>query len=180
MRPNIDNNNDNITTAYDMTPGRSHQLPEYSTDLHKKSFLIRCLYSFVRWNRFLSAFYCILMVLFCLLFDMRLSHLLSSVLWHCWMGGTKGIRPVNNLIGGVLAWLSVCNEVQTCMWPSWCHYHPKSLASVNSRLVLPLWYRLTRLVLDKGLLNGCVCVYVCVCLSHVINITYTHTYEMLF
>ena len=30
------------------TPGHSHQLPEYSTDLHKKSFLIRYLYSFVK------------------------------------------------------------------------------------------------------------------------------------
>ena len=34
-----------------------------------------------------------------------------------------------------------------------------SLASVKSRLVLPFCYRLTRVVLDKGLLNG-VCVYV--------------------
>jgi len=32
-----------------------------------------------------------------------------------------------------------------------------SLASVKSRLVLPFWYRLTRVVLEKGLLNGCVC-----------------------
>jgi len=30
-------------------------------------------------------------------------------------------------------------------------------ASVKSRLVLPLWYRLTRVVPDKGPLNGCVC-----------------------
>ena len=30
------------------TPGHSHQLPEYSTDLHKKSFLLRTLYSFVK------------------------------------------------------------------------------------------------------------------------------------
>ena len=33
-------------------------------------------------------------------------------------------------------------------------------ASVKSRLVLPLWYRLTRVVPDKGPLNGCVCVFV--------------------
>jgi len=34
-----------------------------------------------------------------------------------------------------------------------------SLASVKSRLVLPFWYRLTRVVLDKGLpLIGHVCV----------------------
>ena len=32
-----------------------------------------------------------------------------------------------------------------------------SLASVKSRLVLPFWYRLTRVVLDKGPLNGRVC-----------------------
>jgi len=28
---------------------------------------------------------------------------------------------------------------------------------------LPFWYRLTRVVPDKGPLNGCVCVCVCVC-----------------
>ena len=38
-----------------------------------------------------------------------------------------------------------------------------SLASVKSRLVLPFWYRLTRVVLDKGSLNGCVCVCVRAC-----------------
>jgi len=57
-----------------------------------------------------------------------------------------------------LAWLSVWSKVQTCIWPSWCHCHSLSLASVKSRLVLPFWYRLTRVVLDKGPLNGCVCV----------------------
>jgi len=31
-----------------------------------------------------------------------------------------------------------------------------SLASVKSRLVVPFWYRLTQVVLDKGPLNGCV------------------------
>jgi len=32
---------------------------------------------------------------------------------------------------------------------------PLSLASVKSRLVLPFWYRLTWVVPEKGLLNGC-------------------------
>ena len=41
---------------------------------------------------------------------------------------------------------------------------PLSLASVKSRLVLPFWYRLTRVVLDKGPLNVCVCVCLCLCL----------------
>ena len=35
---------------------------------------------------------------------------------------------------------------------------PLSLASVKSRLVSPFSYRLTRVVPDKGPLNGCVCV----------------------
>ena len=64
---------------------------------------------------------------------------LPSVLWRCWLGGRK-----------VLAWLSVCNEVQTCMWPSWCHCHSLSLASVKSRLVLPFWYQPAQVVLEKG------------------------------
>ena len=62
----------------------------------------------------------------------------------------------SGLSGGVLAWLSVWSEVQTCIRPSWCHCHSLSLASVKSRLVLPFWYRLTRVVLDKGSLNVCV------------------------
>ena len=61
--------------------------------------------------------------------------------------------------GGVLAWLSVWSELQTCTCPSWCHFHSLSLASVKSRLVLPFWYRLTWVVPEKGPLNGYVCVY---------------------
>jgi len=40
--------------------------------------------------------------------------------------------------------------------PSRFHCHSLSLASVKSRLVLPFWYQLTRVVPDKELLNGCV------------------------
>ena len=82
---------------------------------------------------------------------------LPSVLWRCWLGGRKGIRPVRKLSGEVVAWLSVWSEVQICIWPSWCHCHSLSLASVKSRLVLPFRYWLTQVVLDKGPLNGCVC-----------------------
>ena len=86
---------------------------------------------------------------------------MPSVLWRCWLGGRKGIRPVKNS-GGVLAWLSVWSEVQTCICSCWCHCHSLCLASVKSRLVLPFWYRLTRVVPDKGPLNRCLCVCVCV------------------
>jgi len=68
-------------------------------------------------------------------------------------------------VGWAVAWLSVSSEVMTCIWPSWCHCHSLSLASVKSRLVLPFWYRLTRVVPDKGSLNVCVCVCVSVELS---------------
>ena len=56
-----------------------------------------------------------------------------------------------------MAWLFVWSKVQTCIWSSGCHCNSLSLASVKSRLVLPFWYRLTRVVSDKGLLNGCWC-----------------------
>ena len=89
--------------------------------------------------------------------------LMPSVLWCCWLGGRKGIRPVKKLSGGVLAWLSVWSEMHTCIRPSWCHCHSLSLASVKSRLVLPFWYQLTQVVQDKELLKGYVCVCQCSC-----------------
>ena len=83
---------------------------------------------------------------------------MPSVLWRCWLGGRKGIRPVKKLSGEVLAWLSVWSEVQTCICSSWCHCHSLSLASVKSRLVLFFWYRLTWVGPEKWPSNGCVCV----------------------
>jgi len=73
-------------------------------------------------------------------------------------GRQEGHPACKKLSTGVLAWLSVWSEVQTRIWPSWCDCYSLSLASVKSRLVLPFWYRLTRLVLEKGPLNRCVCV----------------------
>ena len=73
---------------------------------------------------------------------------MPSVLWLCWLGGRNGIRPVKKLSGGELVWLFVWREVQICIWPSWCHWHLLSFASVKSRLVLPFW--LTWVVSEKG------------------------------
>jgi len=56
--------------------------------------------------------------------------------------------------GGVLVWLSVCSEVQTCIMAQLMPLPPLSLASVKSRFVLPFWYWLTWVVPDKGPLNG--------------------------
>jgi len=77
---------------------------------------------------------------------------LPSVLWQCWLGVRKNIRP--ELSDEVLAWLSICSKVQMiCMWSSWCHYHQSSFASLKSRLVWPFWCRLIQVVLENRLLN---------------------------
>ena len=85
------------------------------------------------------------------------------------VGRQEGHAACKKLSGGVLAWLSVWCEVQTCIWPSCWQCHSLSLAPVKSRLVSPFWYRLTRVVLDRGPLNGCVCVCMCVSLVCVIE-----------
>ena len=73
------------------------------------------------------------------------------------VGWQEGHPACKKLSGEVLAWLSVRSKVQTCIWPSGFHCHSLSLASIKSRLVLPFWFRLTRVVPDKGPLNGCMC-----------------------
>ena len=94
---------------------------------------------------------------------LRLQCFLPSVLWRCWLGGRKGIRPVKNEWWGV--GVIVCLERgASCIWPSWCHCHSLSLAPVKSRLVLPFWYRLTQVVLEKRPLNGCSSWYEQVCI----------------
>ena len=60
--------------------------------------------------------------------------LLHSVLWRCWLGGRKSIRPVNKLSGGMLAWLSVWVKMQICIWPSWCYCHSLSVVPINPDL----------------------------------------------
>ena len=47
----------------------------------------------------------------------------------------EGHRACKKQSGGVLAWLSVWSEVQTCVWSGRCHCHSLSLAPVKSRLV---------------------------------------------
>ena len=74
------------------------------------------------------------------------------------VGWQEGHPACKKLRGGVMAWLSVWCEVQTCIWPSGFHCRSLSLASVKSRLVLHFWYRLTQVVPDRGPLNGCVLV----------------------
>jgi len=55
-----------------------------------------------------------------------------KVLENAWILYSEfATNPVSDV---VLAWLSVWSEMQTCIWPSRCHCHSLSLASVKSRL----------------------------------------------
>ena len=78
--------------------------------------------------------------------------LLHSVLRPCWLGGRKGIK----LSGEVLAWLSVWSEVQMLsMSSNRCHCHPIMSSSSKIKNGLLFWCRLTQVVQEKRLLNGC-------------------------
>ena len=97
------------------------------------------------------------------------------------VGRQEGHPACKKLSGWVLMWLSVWSKVLTCIWPSCCHCHSLSLASVKSRLVLPFWYRLTRVVPEKEPLNGCVCVCVFVndfCQTDYLNIYCSNLYPI--
>jgi len=43
------------------------------------------------------------------------------------VGRQEGHPACKQLSGGVLVWLSVWSELQTCIWPTWCHCHSLSL-----------------------------------------------------
>ena len=85
---------------------------------------------------------------------------LPSVLWRCWLGSRKNIRPAKNwAVGCWRGYLSGarCRLAYGPADATATHCH---LLQQKSRLVLRFWCRLTRVVLDIGPLNGCVCVCV--------------------
>jgi len=110
---------------------------------------------------FPSTYVCTYCVLICLPYWSTVAFSALTLL----VGRQEGHPACKKLSGGVLAWLPVWSEVQTCIWLSSCHCHSLSLASVKSRLILPFWYRPTRVVPEKGPLNGCVCVCAYSCLT---------------
>ena len=63
------------------------------------------------------------------------------MLWRCWLGGRKGIRPVKIWSDEVMAWLSVWSEVQMiCLWFSRCHCHPVISCFSKIQNGLSSWY----------------------------------------
>jgi len=66
----------------------------------------------------------------------------------------KGIRPVKNRVVGY--WRGYLSGVRCRVAYGPADATPThSLAPVKSRLVLPFWYRLTQVVLEKRPLSGC-------------------------
>jgi len=87
-----------------------------------------------------------------------LSVLLPSVLWHCWFGVRKSNRPVKSEWWGVGVVICPERDADCLNTVQLMPCHPNtlsSLASFKSRLVLPFWYRLNQVVLEKRPLNGC-------------------------
>ena len=106
--------------------------------------------------------------------DFRLffEHILLTVyvLWCCWLGGRKGIRPVKNWVLG--CWRGYLSGARCRLAYAQLMPLPLTVSCFSkTRLVLPFWYRLTWVVPEKGPLNGCVCVCVCALVSVIVLFT---------
>jgi len=111
----------------------------------------------------------------CWCVDGKLAQLFSvpSVLFFLWdviclglqcfdtVGWQEGHLACKKLSGGVLAWLSVWSEVQTCILAQLMPLLVTVSCSSKIQIGLPFWYWLTRVVPEKGPLNGCVCACEC-------------------
>jgi len=73
------------------------------------------------------------------------------------VGWQEGHLACKKLSGGVLAWLSVWSEVQTCILAQLMPLLLTVSCSSKIQIGLPFWYWLTRVVPEKGPLNGCAC-----------------------
>ena len=88
---------------------------------------------------------------------------LPSVLWHCWLGGRKGIRPVKTWVVGCWHGYLSGARCRLAYGPAdaTAHCHSLFLASVISRLFFTFLVSAHPDSPGKGPLNGCMCV----CLS---------------
>ena len=91
---------------------------------------------------------------------------MPSVLWRCWLGSRKGIRPVKNwVVGcwrGYLEWGADLHITQQMPLPLTISCSSKSRLVLPSWF-LPFWYLLTQMVPDKFQKSSktvvCVCVF---------------------
>jgi len=92
--------------------------------------------------------------------ESAIRYVVPSVLWRCWLSGRKGIWPVENRVVGYWRGYLSGARCRLAYGPddaTATHCIPGyiwSLAPLKSRLVLPFWYRLTQVVLEKKPLNG--------------------------
>ena len=96
--------------------------------------------------------------------------LVPSLLWHGWLGVRKSIQPVKIEWWGIGVVICLKRGADFLHMVQLMPLHPKttsSLASFKSRLVLPFWYQLTQVVLEKRPLLGVVAVIVVVCANSV-------------
>jgi len=87
------------------------------------------------------------------------------------VGQQEGHPACKKLSSGVLVWLSVWSEVQTCIWPS-SQLMPLPLTVLSfSKIQIGFTFLVPAHLGSpgKGPLNGCVCVCVCVCVMYVHN-----------
>jgi len=99
-------------------------------------------------------------VIFCCLcfICLFIRRFLPSLFWHCWLGVRKSVRPVNIDWWGV--GVVICLErgaecLHVVQLMPLLSQNPIIACLIKSRLVLPLWYRLTQVFLEKRPLNGC-------------------------
>jgi len=85
---------------------------------------------------------------------------MPSVLWCCWLGGRKGIRSVKTEWWG--AGMVICLERGADLNIAQLMPLPLTVSCYSKiQIGFTFWYWLTRVVPDKGPLNGCVCVSSC-------------------
>ena len=91
---------------------------------------------------------------------------ITSMLWHCWVGGRKGIQPVKNwVVGCWRCYVSDFHMAQLMPLPLIIS------CSSKSRLVLLFWCQLTRVILDKIQEGRKTVVFVCISQSaHLIHL----------
>jgi len=91
-----------------------------------------------------------------------------SVLWRCWLGGSKGIQSVKNwVVGcwrGCLGWGADLHIAQQMPLPFTISYCSKSF------LVLPFWYLLTWVVPDIFQNSSKTVVWKRLCVCHSENV----------
>jgi len=82
---------------------------------------------------------------------------LPSVLWRCWLGGRKGIRPVKTEWWGTGVVICLDRGTSDLYLVQLMPLPPYPIISCSSKIQngLPFWCRFIQVVLEKRPLNGC-------------------------